>query len=204
MITRPTFAAPLGVKTITEPTEEPVTIDECRAHLEFPYYDDSDVDPVDDEAIMGKLADAREYCEDFTGLYIARRVVEIALDSYPTGAIVLPFAPVVEIVSFEAAGEAVDADLYTLDDYSKPPRLVPVTSWGSVTTATNTIKIRCRVGYADDTDGPPLPRPIRAAMLLMLGHLWANREASTEKAMETLPVGVDAMLRPKRIRLGMA
>lgn len=206
-MTTPATAAPLRVKTIVWPTVEPISIEDCRSHLEAPVYGDSDVDPVDNVMILAFLSAAREYCENFTGLFIARRTVEVALDAFPTGAIELPFAPLVAVLSVTSAegsdGEVEDT-VYTVDDYSKPARLVPVSAWPTVTEATNTIKIRCEVGYSDDSDGPPLPYALRAAMLLVLGHLYANREDSTDKAMETLPNGADSLMRPLRIRLGMA
>lgn len=203
-MSRATTASPLRVRTISEPEGELVSIEDCRGHLEFPYYGDSEVDPVDDAKILDKLRAAREFCEDFTGQYLARRTVEVAMDSFPTGAVEIPFYPVVTVETFQAAGEDIDAEAYVLDDFSKPARLVPVSGWPSVTAATNTIRLRCAAGYTDDTDGLTLPYAIRAAMLLVLAHLWENREDSTEKAMQSIPNGALSLLRPHRIRLGMA
>lgn len=202
--TRPAVARPLGVKTIVWPTEEPLTADDCRGQVEAEVYDDPDVDPVDDAKFLEWAGAAREYCENFTGRFIARRTVEVALDDFPTGAIVLPFAPVVGVLTVTAAGEEVDAELYTLDDYNTPARVLPASSWPGVTAATNTVKVRCLVGYSEDSDGPNLPKALRAAMLLIVGHLYNNREDSTDKAMATIPTGADAIMRPLRIRKGMA
>ena len=44
---------------------------------------------------------------------------------------------------------------------------------------------------------------IRAAILLMVGHLFRNREAVGEKSFNELPLGFHALLWPHRIGLGV-
>ena len=74
-------------KVITPPDVEPITLEQARAHLEAASYGDSDGDPIDeldDLMIMGLVAAAREHCEDFLGLSLSPRVLEIALDNFPS------------------------------------------------------------------------------------------------------------------------
>jgi uncharacterized phiE125 gp8 family phage protein len=138
------------------------------------------------------------------------------LDVFPnetddgTDEIELPFGPVIEvqvvdpdgISSSSTSDDPLPVDSYRLDDFSSPNRLIPVAGWP----AGGPIRIRYLAGYGEDSDndGVAVPYAIRAAILLMLGHLYANREASTDKAMAELPFGVEALLRPYRVRLGMA
>lgn len=210
-----------GPKVIVAPDAEPIDIDECRSHLESATYGDTDVDLLDDTMITGWLAAAREHCEQFTGLSLSRRVLEVALDRFPnetddgSTAIELPFGPVLEVqsVGIDFAGTAsttsssdtlLDAVDYVLDDYSSPPRLLPAVSWPSAS-GDLAVRIRYLAGYGVESDGGiELPWAARAAMLLVLGHLYKNREEGTEKAMATLPLGAEALLRPLRVRLGMA
>lgn len=212
-----------GPMVVDGPDAEPITIEECRSHLEAALYDDTAVDDLDDAMILAWLGAAREHCEQFTGLSLAPRVLEIALDRFPTAAddgsaaIELPFGPVVEIVSVGASAASSssssstssDADLlspsdYLLDQYSSPNRLLPTSSWPAAS-GDLAVKVQYIAGYGDVTNGgSPLPAAARAAMLLVLGHLYRNREQTTEKAMADLPLGVDALLRPLRVRLGMA
>lgn len=203
-----------GPKVIVAPEGEPISIEDCRSHLEAAAYGDTDVDLQDDTMIIGWLSAAREYCEQFTGLSFSRRVLEVAIDAYPnvdddgTTAIELPFGPVLMIQSVgpessttTTSDDELDATEYELDDYSTPNRLLPVASWPSATD----VRIRYLAGYGDESDGGPLlPFAARAAILLVLGHLYANREESTDKAMTSLPLGVESLLRPLRVRLGMA
>lgn len=211
-------------KVITFEDPPPIPLDECRAHLEAAQYGDSDDDPVDDlddSMIMGWLAAAREHCENFLGLSLTPRVLEIALDRFPTTRcegrtyIELPMGPVSEIVSVTVPDDSGDSDdtdadpldeaTYQLDDFSVPPRLVSVGGWPAMTAGTNAVRIRYSAGYVIDSDGvSAMPKAYRAAMLLILGHLYKNREDSTEKAMASLPNGAEALMRPTRVLLGMA
>jgi uncharacterized phiE125 gp8 family phage protein len=200
-------------RVIVQPDGELLTIEECRAQLNVtPYVLDSDGAGThpDDALIMAMLGAAREHCENFLGLSLVQRTYEIALDSFPIGAmgIELPMGPVVSVESVvvgeEDSDSLVDAGTYIFDVFSAPGRIVPVTTWPLMFPASNAVRIRYVAGYGDDTDSEPLPFAIRAAILLMLGHLYKNREDTVEGVISSLPNGVEALLRPLRVRLGMA
>lgn len=202
-----------GPKVIVHPESEPISIAEARAHVEFANYGDTTQDDADDDMLAGLLAASREHCEQFLGLTLTRKILEIELDAFPndtddgTDEIEIPFGPVVTVMAVDPTGssssssEAVVTPI--LDDYSTPNRLrPPVGGWP----AGGPIRIRYAAGYGVDSDdvGEPLPSAIRSAILLVFGHLYANREETTEKAMQSLPLGVEALLRPLRVRLGLA
>lgn len=201
----------MKTKVIETIGEEPISIGDCRAHLEQMTYGDSDIDPVDDALILDKLATARQNCETFLGLSLVTKIIEGALDSFPgrcdDPAIELPWGPVREVLSF-SYGDASDAlaltpDDYVLDDYSAPARLTG--TWPTVTAATNTVKIRYLAGYGVDSDGgEQIPPAIRGAILLTLGELFANRENAVDVALHEIPTSAESLLRPLRVRLGMA
>lgn len=55
-------------------------------------------------------------------------------------------------------------------------------------------------GYDDDDDRLLLDDDIRTAMLLCIGHWYANREAATVGASAaTVPLAVESLLQPYRI-----
>jgi uncharacterized phiE125 gp8 family phage protein len=200
----PKVASPYGYKIISQDVDYVLSIEDCRQHLEAQRYQESDTDTLDDAMILAMMKAAQGYCENFTGLAMSRRVVEMAFDDFPTGDIELLFPPLIEFQSLTIAGVAVDSGDYVVDDYQKPARICPVSSWPSYTTARNTIKARYLCGYGSDTDSPELPYEIRAAILLTLGDLYKNRENSADKTMTEIPIGAQALLRPHRVRLGMA
>lgn len=61
--------------------------------------------------------------------------------------------------------------------------------------------VRWRAGYPVVDGRSTVPAPIRHAILLMVGHLYAHRDAVTATAAkpEQLPLGVDALLSPYRV-----
>ena len=207
-----------GPKVIVPVQSEPLSIDECRTHLQAAAYGDSTLDATDDAYIEALQSAAREHCEQFLGLSLAQRMLEVELDSFPaaTGAVELPFGPVLEVIAMTVgpvdAGSgssssddtSIDPGAWRLDDYSQPNRLLPVGSWPVVASG-QFVRVRYLAGYGVDSEGGlPLPPVARAAIQLMLGHLYANREEVADKAFTALPLGVEALLRPLRIRLGLA
>jgi uncharacterized phiE125 gp8 family phage protein len=200
----------MALKLIYRPVGELLTIDELRAHLNVQPYDiDSDGNGThpDDAQILAMASAARAYAENFTGLVIGPALYEMALDEFPDGAIEFPVGPVnsIESITVGAGSDSMLDDLtYNLDAFSVPARAVPVAAWPSVTAAPNLIRVRFLAGFGVGSDDEPLPWEIRAAMLLLVGSLYANREDSTDKPYMSMPIGVDALLRPRRVRLGMA
>lgn len=214
-----------------ETDQEPVTVEEARRHCEADVYDDSDVDPPDDAMFEIWIGAAREYCEGYLGLSLATQTLEIALNEFPRREtnyawcngvtfrsdgrtpIALPFGPVRQVL-FVAWGQdsgvgseegELTNEQFVLDTYKSPAQIVPMVSWPYVVNSTNGIRIRYLAGYGVDSEGgEALPKSIKAAILLMIGHLYANREASTEAALATLPLGVEALLKLHQVRAGFA
>jgi uncharacterized phiE125 gp8 family phage protein len=191
--------------------DECIGIDECRAHLEAQAYGDTDIDTLDDTMILGWLKAAREWAEQFTGLAFIEREYEGALDEFPADVdyVEIPIGPVISVTSITTgratSSESDDAEVgFVFDDFSAPARLYPETSWPTVTSAVNGVRVLFTAGYGVSTDAPVLPWTVRAGILLILGHLYATRETNTEKALSDVPMGAEAMLRQSRVRLGMA
>ena len=67
-------------------------------------------------------------------------------------------------------------------------------SWPSAAARDDAVRVRYLAGY-EAGDCPP---ELQAAVLLMLGHLYANREAVSERAGGEVPFGVEALCSPFR------
>lgn len=210
----------MTTKIVTPPTAELLTLDECREQLGVePYAFDSDgvgTHPHD-AMIMRMQAQARAYCEYFTGLSLVQKVYEIALDAFPPSEIELPMPPVVQIeqityVDADQAEQTVDPANYVLDDYQKPAWLLPAVDvpWPTAGSFINAVKIQYRSGYlgsepTSDAVGEPLPGGLQSGIVVHMAYLYAHREAApTAAEQEGHERAMESILRPYRILLGMA
>lgn len=120
----------------------------------------------------------------------------------------LPMPRLVSVTSItysdvNGATQTLDPSQYTVDAASQPARIVPAQSMTWPTTdyyIPGSVKVTYVAGsYGDGVDSNTCPRSIVAAILLMLGHLYENREASTDvAALKVLPLGVDSLLNAYR------
>lgn len=192
----------MRVRVLQYATEEPVTLAEVYLQLGLGEYD-SDGRP-DDPKLELLMAAAREACEEFLGLSLATKTVEGALDEFPADnqAIELPFGPVIEVESFSYGEDTDQVVMVEGDDFVLDSVGSRVTgTWPSITAATNTVRIVYRTGYAaaENTDGIPIIPPlIKQAILVEVEALFNGADGAD------LPIGVQNLLRPKRVRLGFA
>jgi len=205
----------MGIKVISPPTAEPISIEEARLHLRLDAYDSPPVHP-DDSIVTALISAAREWAENFTGRAISPVTLEIALDEFPrlNEGIELPRPPLISVDSVRYTDEDGDQQTmatseYSTDTYQEPSWLMPAqdTDWPSTDTVFNAVKIRYEAGYSTPGDSPdpnPLPKSIKQAILLMLSHLYENREETSIVKLEQIPLGAEALLRPYRLYNGFA
>lgn len=183
-------------------------------HLRLDAYDSPATHP-DDSIVESLITAAREWSEAFCERSIAETVLELALDAWPSGndPVYLsrgPLQQVQSVVYIDAAGIQQTLTDYQLDDYGDEPRLVPaVAATWPVTQdkRINAVRIRYRAGHTLPGDSPdlhPLPKPIKQAILLVLGHLYEHREDSTPVRVEQIPLGAQTLLRKYRLANGFA
>lgn len=224
-VARQGFVARAGLKVITPPTDEPLTLAEAARHLRIEEVGGSPTEYVDQAWLLAAIPVARELCESLSGLTIARTTLEIGLSAFPCHwgwgwskhGISLLTGPVLGILSVsydDGSGTIQTVDDYVLDDYIRPPELYPAynASWPTVIGSPNSVKIRFNAGYTTEGESPndmPLPSALRHAMLLMLGHLYENREGVAAGGvggtlLHEIPLGITSLLEHHRLRLGMA
>jgi uncharacterized phiE125 gp8 family phage protein len=181
-----------------------ITLAEAKAHLRIL----SDVHP-DDNYISTLITAAREWCEEYTGIAIGTQTLEIALDAFPTAIRLVPMVQSVTSVKYiDVSGieQIVTATDYIVDNYSSPAWIVPVANkiWPSITNTANAVKIRFIAGF---DVAAPCPKPIIAAMQLLIGNFYENRQedvlGNTRISFNSLPTGVYSLLQPYRINLGV-
>jgi uncharacterized phiE125 gp8 family phage protein len=174
----------MALSLYTAPTTEPVTVAEAKLHIR------ATEDTVEDALVSSLITAAREYCETFTRRSFLPQVWDLKLDSfcdpaaYKDGVIWLPKPPVTAVTSItylDTAGDSqtLSTSIYTYDLPSGPKasRARVQEAYGQVFPQTrstlNAVTIRFAAGYAT---AAAVPYSIKAAMLLLIGHWYQNRE----------------------------
>jgi uncharacterized phiE125 gp8 family phage protein len=179
----------------THPTVEPVSLADAKAQLSLlPEQTD------DDGLIVGLIAAARRLVERRMGLALAPQQLRAKYEpdgASPT-AVELPVAPVLTgstyHVAVDVGGVAVSSATYTVDADSKPGVIrfstAPSVPEASVLTVT----------YWAGPDAR-IPPQLRAAILMIVAHLYANREAvvSTGAQPVIVPMAVETLLASESI-----
>lgn len=209
-----------GARIVTLPTNEQITIEQARDHLRLDAYG-SPLEHPDDAWLVLAIPAAREWCEFYSGRSLAPQVIDLTLPSFPRAwrqclndEVSLPFGPILGVESINYTDEAgvpqlLDTSTYQVDVSQDVGYVYPVinTSWPCTWQRPNAATIRYHAGYTTELDSPndyPLPKRFYQAMLLVLGHLYENRENTTELKLETLPLGASSLLDGMRLRTGFA
>jgi len=177
---------------VTEPSREPLTVDNAKDYLRI---DESFND--DNAMILMHIAAARERFQEATGQVLVPTEFQAAFDNWPDDNVIrlfkVPLLSVTGITYYDTQGneQTLSADDLHIDAVSKPARLVPVAGrWPSVDGRPGGIKLRFTSGYADGK----VPKFIKHALLLMVGHFYDNRTEVTPEQLNVMPRGVDSVI----------
>lgn len=182
---------------------EPISLTEAKNHLR--------VDTTDDDDLITALVTvAREYVETATNRTLINQTRHHYLHDWPSGNVLrLPEVPLVSVTSVQYTDDDNSTSTfgtanYYVDTYGDNGIgcivLNDGSSWPSDTLReTNAVHVTYVAGYGSVPSA--VPRPIRQAMLMAVGHWYENREyAVTSGAVpKTLPLAVDALLATYRI-----
>ena len=181
----------MGYKVITA-APPVVTLEDARLFLRLNLY--GQITHPDDSLILALIDAAREYCEHYTQRSIGVQTLEIALDAFPNGAVKLTLGAesIVSVKYTDGSGivQTVNPVDYQLDDYSYASWMTGINAWPSTSSVVNAVLIRY-------TTPAYVSFAVRAAVLLMLGHLYENRSAvNMERGINpaVMPLGVKALL----------
>jgi uncharacterized phiE125 gp8 family phage protein len=170
------------LRVITPPAVLPISLKEAKDHLR--------VDTDDDDALIeGLIAAAVGYFDGPDGILnraLITQTLELTLPEFPCGAIMLPCAELIGVVSlvYATLGSPDSATLavtsYQVDRTQIQARLLPAYGswWPSVPCGlADAVRVTYRAGDGAYPGVLMEKRPgLRAAMLLLLGDLYENRE----------------------------
>jgi uncharacterized phiE125 gp8 family phage protein len=173
------------------PVLEPVELNtDVKVHLK--------VDSTEEDDLIELLSvAAREIIEERTGRSLITQTRAIKLDYFPCE-IELTHGPVqstgLVITYYDEAEveQTLASSEYWFDVHGPIARIVPKNSWPSTKDMPGAITVTYVAGYGDT--GISVPYVLRQAILLMIGHLYENRQQVTPVNMTELPEGVNELI----------
>lgn len=189
----------MALKLVTAATAPLVTLVEAKRHVHAEDFTD------DDSYLEALIATATAHIDapsGWLGRAIGESVWELRLDCFPCGSITLPLPPLVSVDSVKYVDVDGIEQTYTDARYFGIGAAI---RHGSVLYAHNgewpdtrddepeAVRITFTAGYSET------PKPIKHAILLMVGDWYRNREDAAEIKLAEMPRGVDALLRPFQV-----
>lgn len=154
----------MALKLITVGSQAVTTAD-AKAHLRV-------TDTAEDDLITALVLAAQAHVENVLGRPLTAETWEQSQDGFPGGAIQLLKQPVTAVTSLKYDVDAVETTMdvadYRLDLVSG--RVWSDASWPTADDI-GSVRVRFTAGYA------AVPAPLKAAVLLLVGDMYANREA---------------------------
>jgi uncharacterized phiE125 gp8 family phage protein len=189
---------------VTDVTDEPISLALAWVHLAIDTEGSPPESAFDTWLEQVGIPGARETAENFLGIALGVKTYRLRMSDFDDE-ISLPMPPfrvIEEITYIDADGESqsLASGDFEVDESGLIPVLKPTDSWPSTDGSANAVTIEYSVGYAV----ADVPKAALWGMLLLLGHAFKNREAVTDKQSFEMPVGIEHVLRPLRVRLGMA
>lgn len=168
------------LEQITPPTSPVLTVEDVKKHLAIAHSDE-------DDYLATLIEVATAYIDGPSGVGIALRPQTWKLwadDWRPRQKLQIPLGPLRQIAEVIADGVVVDPDHYIVRG-DRLRILNPRTI--------RDLTVEFTAGYET------VPADLLHAIRLIVGHLYANREATTEAALSTVPLAVDAILGRYRV-----
>ena len=165
-------------RVITEPSEEPVSLAEAKAHLRV-------IGSEEDALISNLIKAAREKAEAQTARAFVTQTREVWLDRFPSDPVFLPSPPLLSIVSIKYLDSNLALQTVNPSVYRTIPngqwfgtlQLVKGQAWPSDYQPgeyLDNVQVRYTCGYGAAS---AVPSAIKAAMLLSVGNWYENRES---------------------------
>ena len=171
---------------------EPVSLTEIKAHLDVARDDQDDM-------LGAMIVAAREWVENYTGLILTRREVTEVVASFcnlrTVNAWPLPIAPETTIKYIDSAGVEQSVTGFAVRGWARPAAISPEpgTSWP----AGGPVAATFLAGYADPVD---VPYSLKAAIMLMVGDLYNQREETAVGVSIQASGAIESLCHPYRLQ----
>jgi uncharacterized phiE125 gp8 family phage protein len=168
----------MNLRLVTAPTVEPVSLEEAKLHLRV---DHAAEDPLLELLIQA----ARQRVESFTLRALCTQTWKLNLQAFPRDVIELPLPPLQSVTHIKYVDPSGVLTTWSADEYfvevpggpmAERGRVFPRfdCSYPAAREQPDAVEVQFVCGYADPE---AVPAPLRVALLLRLGYLYANRES---------------------------
>lgn len=197
----------MALVLLVPPAGPCVSLAEAKSALSVSFSDDDDL-------ISALIGAGQSYLDTMLGRQIMPAAWRLVIDGFPRAArLRLPRPPLIELTSIAYRDVSGVWRNMALDDVDLVPGgdqasfIMPIfgNCWPATDCRPGAVQIEYRAGYEPPETSPApdaaaaVPQAIKRALLLLVGHWYANREASSIGAAITdIPMGVDALLTPYR------
>lgn len=185
----------MGFKLITPPATEPVSLTEAKLHLKI-----ETADTADDALVTILIQAAREVAEQYTRRAFISQTWELQMDCFEEEdyKLITPCSAITSVKYYDTDGveQTVAVAVYGLSLSTEPNEIYLKYGqlWPTVRGQEDDVKIRFVSGYTT------VPASIKAAILLIIGHLYENREdVVVGRQVADLPKGSEYLLNPYRL-----
>lgn len=186
-----------GLKVTSEPSTEPVSVAEAKAHAR--------VDTEDENALIGAMITAaRDQAEDYTRRAFVNTTFEMKLDCFPIGrsSIIVPVSDLVSVTSIEyvdedEATQTLASSKYIVDTHSTPGRIAidPDEAWPTTREQINAVEVTFVAGFG--SSATDVPQAIRQAIKSIFATLYEHRETKITGTIATeIPEAAKYLLDP--------
>lgn len=179
-------------KLTVRPSVAVISVAEAKARLAVDFGDD-------DLVIESYIAAATDYVEQYTGRAVMRQTWQYYFDSFACALLIYETNITSVAIKYYDEANTLQTleDSYYLDSASYPARITPVLRFpNTVITRPNSVIIDVVTGHAD---AKSVPACIVAAIALITGHLYSNRENSSDIELHEIPMGAKALMDMYRI-----
>jgi uncharacterized phiE125 gp8 family phage protein len=169
-----------------------VTLAEAKAHLRVGHEDD-------DTYIGALLETATAWAATTTGLSLGEREWTFTVDAFPDDKLVLPVVPLVSVdsvtyIDVDGVKRTYSASRAFGIGGDAPGYVLPAVDmqWPETSKEPESVTVAFTAG------NDAIPKTIKHAILLLVGHWYENRESSSPHNLSEVPFGVSALLLPHR------
>lgn len=182
-----------GRTLVTAPAEEPLSLSLVKDHLR-------ETGDGQDFVIDDLIVTARQWAEKRRWEALITQTWDFTWDRFSGGReLDVPLPPLQSVTSVtykdsDGVTQTLSADDYVVDATSVPGRirLSPTASWPSIGDYPAAVTLRAVVGYGSSED---VPYNVKQAMLLAIGHWYANRESVVVGSITTrVPLAAEVLI----------